>query len=339
MIPKIISERVLVVGPDFKNHRGGIGEIIQSYAKEFEQFNFIPTYKYHSKNILKSIYFCKQAFKFVYYLINNRRIKIIHIHFSSYGSFFRKSLIVLLSKAASKKVIFHCNGSEFQLFYKNSGLLKYYIRYILRISNMIVCVSPQWKTFFNSIVYLKKIDIVNNPVAPSYFNKILSHKETIQFLFLGRVGERKGIFDLLRSITLLSDNKKNYMRLIVGGDGDISRLNETITNLKLQNVVFYKGWVTGKEKYDLLRTSDVYVLPSYNEGLPISILEAMSYGMPIISTPVGGIPEVVKDGENGFMNKPGDFLSLSNSLDRFISNQELLISFGKSQVILLSPIY
>lgn len=337
MIPKNTSSKVLSIGPDFINHRGGIGEVIQSYASKFEQFHFIPTYKYHTKNTTKSFYFLQQLVKFILHLVRNRQIKIVHIHFSDYGSFFRKSVILLISRAAGKKVIFHCHAAELHLFYRKSRLVKSYIHFILKHSNRVICVSPQWKTFFKTILPSKRVDVVNNPVSPSSFDKTKKDKNITQFLFLGRIGNRKGIYDLLTAISLLPASVRGSMRLYVGGDGDAPFLNNMIKQLKLESIVFHKGWVTGADKYDLLTTSDVYVLPSYNEGLPVSILEAMSFGMPIISTPVGGIPEIVKEGRNGFMVKPGDCESLSKCLSHFIEDKELSFTLGQHSLELVKP--
>jgi glycosyltransferase involved in cell wall biosynthesis len=125
--------------------------------------------------------------------------------------------------------------------------------------------------------------------------------------------------------------------MIVAGDGDIKTMNDLIDDLGLQSIVSYRGWVIGNEKQELLKTSDVFVLPSYNEGLPISILEAMTHGMPIISTPVGGIPEIVVPGRNGYLVEPGDVLSLSRSLEKFILNHGLVASMGQSSLSLITP--
>lgn len=108
-------------------------------------------------------------------------------------------------------------------------------------------------------------------------------------MFMGEISMRKGGFDLLQAI---SDNKeyfKDKLLLRMGGnevDGDIKTF---IRNHQLEDFVSYEGWISGEKKTECLNWEDVYILPSYNEGLPIAILEAMSYKHPVISTPVGGI--------------------------------------------------
>src|SRR5690606_4866518 len=97
-----------------------------------------------------------------------------------------------------------------------------------------------------------------------------------------------------------------------------------------QGSIFLKGWVTGNAKEELYRKATVFVLPSYNEGLPVSMLEAMSYGMPVIATNVGGIPELVKDGESGQLIVAGDIAALRNAMERFIRDRRLVREMGRA---------
>ena len=114
----------------------------------------------------------------------------------------------------------------------------------------------------------------------------------------------------------------------LGGDGDIEEVNQIITNEKLEDIVKYEGWVSGEKKVELLNMADAYILPSYNEGLPISVLEAMSYKLPIISTKVGGIPEILEDGINGFIMEPGDKKAIKEAIDRLMNDVDLRKKMG-----------
>ena len=118
------------------------------------------------------------------------------------------------------------------------------------------------------------------------------------------------------------------MKLFIGGNGEIKKLNSLIKNYQIEDIVKYQGWVSKKRKAEVLNSSDVYILPSYAEGSPISILEAMSYGMAIISTKVGGIPELVRENQNGFLIEPGNPGQIEKALDSIISNQGILEKFG-----------
>ena len=109
------------------------------------------------------------------------------------------------------------------------------------------------------------------------------------------------------------------IELRIGGGGEVEKLKELISKYELEDFVYYEGFVSGNKKETLLNECDAYILPSYTEGLPVSILEAMSYGKPILSTPVGGIPEVVK--ENGILFQPGDLSAIREAIELIANNK------------------
>ncbi len=335
-IPYEISQSVLFIGPDYKNHRGGIGAVLEEYSGWFSPFKFIPTYSNNS--------FFKRQFLFIYALIVylkrltfDPKIKIIHINSASRGSFYRKSIFVVFAKIFRKKAILHIHGGKFHLFYENSSRIsRSYIKYIFRKSNKIICLSPQWIDFFLLLVPRNKIFVLNNPVKLQPDNNDYNNNGIVQLLFLGKLSENKGIYDLLSAISLLPEIQKNDLRLVIGGNGNETRLMKTIGDLNLQKIVFYKGWVSGKEKETLLKSSDVFILPSYNEGLPVSILEAMSYSKPIITTPVGGIPELVKNEYNGWLFDPGDISGLKQIFNKIICNPDLVKEYGANSKEIVS---
>ena len=182
--------------------------------------------------------------------------------------------------------------------------IKKVVRLTLKKCDCVIALSESWKNYFESEFFHPCVEVVKNVIDSPQINKIKSSQFIL--LFLGRIGNRKGIFDLLE---VLAKNRLFYegkLQLFFGGDGEVEKAKEYIKQNKLENIAFYQGWISGKNKIELLNRADAYVLPSYNEGLPVSILESMSYHLPIISTNVGGIPEIVKDGVNGFIIEPGN---------------------------------
>jgi glycosyltransferase involved in cell wall biosynthesis len=149
----------------------------------------------------------------------------------------------------------------------------------------------------------------------------------------------KGIFDLLQ---VLKDHKAelfNRIKLFIGGSGQTGQLEKMIEADDLGEMVEFKGWVTGREKDRLLQFSDVFVLPSYYEGSPVSVLEAMSYGTPVISTTVGGIPEVVQAGFNGWLHSPGDQGALLDAILFYINEPESLKRHGAHSMQMIEEYY
>ncbi|WP_169539979.1 glycosyltransferase family 4 protein [Niabella aurantiaca] len=345
MINSKISDQVLTVAPAYKNYRGGIGAVVNAYSMYFYPFHFIATYpeaktKFKLGSLPIYVYACCRV---VVKLFLNKQIRLVHIHTAAKGSFYRKYGVFLLSKYLFKrKVIFHSHGSELKDFYqRKAGMTRRMFKHFMNHVDCIICLSPQWKMFYercfvpNKIVVLE--NIVEEPqrcaVAPS------SPDAPVSFLFLGLIGDRKGIFDLIEVIRKHHSELKGAAKFYIGGNGEVEKLNGMIAKYQLQDMVTYMGWVDGQRKKDLLHSCDVYVLPSYNEGLPISILEAMSYSKPVIATTVGGIPEVVEEGRNGFLIEPGNKAALWERINHLIQYPEQLKGMGERSFEMVKPYF
>jgi len=324
-----ISEKVLTIGPEHRNHRGGIGAVIDIYSKYFEIFNFIPTYK--SGSALYKIYvFFIGLLKISYTLLRNRKIKIVHIQGASYGSFYRKYTCFLISKYLfGKKVIYHVHGGEFHLFFAKSGTIaKKIFRKFINNVDCLICLSESWKLFFEENFNPKKTEILPNIIDFPIIKEKNKDPEKVSFLFLGLVCDNKGIFDAIEVIKNNIDLFDNKIELIIGGNGEVTKLQNIIEKYQIGNIVKFVGWIQNETKIEYLQNADIYILPSYIEGLPISILEAMSYRKPIISTNVGAISEIVKNNENGFLITPGNFEQIEKSIKYFIENPQDIEKFG-----------
>jgi glycosyltransferase involved in cell wall biosynthesis len=323
---------VLYIGPDHKNHRGGIGAVIDVYSKHITPFKFIPTYvtKSFSKQFTTYV---TAVFKLIWILLTDREIKILHIHHASRGSFMRKSLLVLIGKIFGKKIILHIHGGGFHNFYNRSKLLKPIIRWALESSDAVICLSEMWKKYYSSTFKLKRLVIINNVIETPDASRLTNDKNgSLNLLFLGHVTEKKGVFDLLEVLASGRNEFKHKVKVTIGGIGEVERLEKTISDNHFNGDVSFAGWVNGSRKAELLNSCDVYVLPSYFEALPMSILEAMSYGKPVISTYVGGIPEIVKPGFNGWLFQPGDRQALNNIIMEAMDNKALLRQYGNNSL-------
>lgn len=322
---------VLYIGPDHRNHRGGIGAVLDVYSKNIQPFKFVPTYV--TKSFLRQITtYVSAIFSLIWWCITDREIKILHIHHASRGSFVRKSLMVLIGKLFGKKVILHIHGGGFHQYYKRSRLMKPYIRLILQMSDAVVCLSQMWKNYYSTTFKLKRLAIINNVIDRAIITHDNGQNGSLKLLFLGHVNDKKGIFDLLDVLASNRDDFGNKVKFTIGGIGEVERLEKTISDKQVNEDVNFAGWVNGKKKAELLNKCDVYVLPSYFEGMPISILEAMSYGKPVISTTVGGIPEIVKPGFNGWLFQPGDRDALNSIIKEAMQNKHLLKEYGNNSL-------
>ncbi|MDE6285629.1 MAG: glycosyltransferase, partial [Muribaculaceae bacterium] len=164
--------------------------------------------------------------------------------------------------------------------------------------------------------------------------------EPVNFLFLGAVARTKGILDLLDAIAAHKDELDGRFILHIGGCGpDDALADETIRKHNLGNLVVRHGWVTGEAKDRLIAASDVFILPSYAEGQPISLLESMAASMPAIVTPVGGIPELIDEGVNGVYCTPRDTESIFRAIFHFIEHPHDIETMGERNYIKVRPFF
>lgn len=306
-----ICESVLTVGCQHLPPRGGVAQVLYIYDRYiFTTFNKLTDTR-EGNRLVKFWQFVTAYFRLFAALLCDKKIRIVHVHTSSYNSFRRASAFVRLGHLMGKRIILHVHGGNFKEFYHASPKR---ILAVLNKCDCIIALSESWKNFFSSIVNGPVVKVVENPIEPPQYS-LIGDEGLLHMLFLGLITDAKGIFDLLDVMNAHKELYEGRLVLHVAGNGEADRLQDLIRKYKLEEVVYYEGWVDGPEKASLMNKCSVFVLPSYSEGLPVSILEAMSYGQYIVSTDVGGIPEIV-DPECGILFHPGYQDSMKNILDK-----------------------
>lgn len=246
------------------------------------------------------------------------RPHIVHIHTASYWVFWENSLYLLTSKVLGAKVILHIHGGAFDEFYNNENILvKDLIRVTMSFPEKIVVLSSYWKSFLAEIVGIKeRVTIINNGVISSKYlpQHTQDNKNEVKVLFIGGTdARRKGIYTLAKAIPLVVEEFSSITFTFIG-KSEIENIQKLFREVKIEEYVRILGQVSEEEKIRHLRSADIFVLPTYSEGLPITILEAMAAGLPIISTPVGAIPEVIEEGKNGFLVQVGNYEALAEKM-------------------------
>ena len=326
--------KVLIIGPSPTKSKGGMATVIEEIAKDQklnEQFDIDIYESYIDGNKLKVLLF--SAISFIRFYFTKRNYDIYHIHAASYGSTFRKGLYVKTAKRWGKKVILHIHGAEYMKFFEGlSDRKKQKVNDILKACDMVIALSPDWKKKFDSTFGLSNCEVLENGINVDRLKPAISDSSDHphSFLMLGRLGERKGTYDLIDAIENVS-KKIPDIKCYLAGDGDIDKCSLIIKEKHLDNNISIEGWVDFDKKIKLLKRSSVLVLPSYNEGLPMSILEGMACGKAIISSRVGAIPEVIK-AENGILIDAGDVEALADALVKCCTNIELVTLMGKANL-------
>lgn len=319
--------KVLFISPDDKY--GGIGAVVRVYAKKMKGFKCIATYPSLPLKS-KALFFLLSVVDITKTLLLDKEIKILHLHSASKGSFIRKCFIALLGKVFGKKVVIHMHGGSFNVFYESAFVFKPIIRLVLNTCDRLICLSPQWHDYYQHRLGISNVLTVPNPVELSKGDFRFSISPMLKLLFLGKICDDKGLFNL---IDYLKTNKfflYNRIELSIGGVGEDARLLHEVSSLS--NITFH-GWADEPTKKNLLSECDIFILPSFFEGLPVSILEAMAHQKPIIASNVGGISSIVKQGYNGWLINPYDLGMLDQIFDQIFSDRNLLHLYGVNSYI------
>lgn len=310
---------------------GGISTVVTAYmnAGLFQRCNIEYISTHCDGSGFKKL---KTAFlgfvKFLGKLCFNK-IKIVHIHVSSRASFWRKSLFIVIANLFGKKIIFHLHGSEFREFFDDelSDSRRSLATKIIDMASVVIVLSESWKAWMSTHIDVNKVTVLENSINSIQLPTSDAASEN-QLLFLGRIGKRKGFWDLLSALQKIKEKGIEFT-LIAGGDGETEKAKALVEELDLGQHVKFVGWINGKEKLGLLASSSVFVLPSYNEGMPMSVLEALASGLPIISTTIGGIPHQVTNEVEGFLLTPGDVKGLEDRLETLLTSPQLRSDFSK----------
>lgn len=317
--------------------KGGIAAVANGYRgssleKDYE-ITYIESYEDGSKldKLLKGI---KGYFQFAKVLLFHKP-DIVHIHSSFGPSFYRKMPFIYMASWANIPIINHIHGADFNEFYVNASKeKKEKIRKVYSKCSLLIALSEEWKDKLSEIVPEKKIVIVENYsiLHGDALEQRLKRKCNNTILFLGELGKRKGCYDIPDVIEKVKEVVPDVKFILAGAgsENDEQAIKQSIEDKKLIKNTMFPGWVRGKEKDKLLREADVFFLPSYNEGMPMSVLDAMGYGLPIVSTNVGGIPKIVLNGENGFCCSPGNIEEFVKAISELLSNQEVRELAGRA---------
>lgn len=320
--------KILIIGP---KAQGGISSVLDLY-KDFGvidniNVSFLASYK--SDNIF-IMFFVLACFliKYFWILLTNKNLKLVHIHSASKGSFYRKYFVFKLAKLFGKKVIYHIHCPVFgEIYDESSNFIKKRIEKVLNNSDLIIVLSQYGKTEISRICNNHNIKILYNPCVIKDFTKIATEKFNV--LFMGRIGPRKGVYDIIEGAKLITNPD---IEIILYGDGKLKTFENLIKENNLQDKIKLYGWISADKKDEAYRSTDIYILPSFEEALPMSILEAMSYALPVISTPVGGTPEAVEDNINGFLIKPGNYQALAQKINLLAEDKELREKMGRESL-------
>ena len=265
-----------------------------------------------------------RVLKFIWLLVYKRPDTTLI--FSANGlSVYEKGSMILLARMFGVKTLLALRGGPLVNEVKRSNTLRCFLIQVLKKSDYVICQGGFWKNFFEELVGFQHVKFV---VIPNWidlekypYQPIKNDNTSVSLLFMGWLQEDKGVYDIGEAI------KKPFSKpvhLVFMGDGSARvELENIAVSLHENCKVSFTGWVHGKEKMKYLSEADIFMLPSYAEGMPNSLIEAMASGVAAIATNVGAVEELIVNGETGKLISIKDPNGLRKALGQLIDDIDL----------------
>ena len=317
--------RVMMLGTDLKS-RGGISSVLNAYKDSglLEALN-IKYYGTHRDGlkINKIIYYLK-ALPSIF--LEMHKFGIVHIHTASQWSYRRLFPILVFARILKRKIVIQLHGGQFGQYFKKAFFFeRAIVKYGFSIADRIIILTSMAFKDISDLCNFNKIIIIPNGLPLSIYGNLNSERTVWPrkiILYMGNISHEKGVYDLLKAFRIVINNNSN-LRLILCGTGEIKKVKLFVKKLNLTNFVYMPGWIEGSAKSEILNLTHIMVLPSYFEILPMSIIEALARGIPVVSTNIGGIPDAVENGKEGLLVEPGDVNALAEAIQLLFNDLNL----------------
>lgn len=332
---KVDRAKILIVGP-LPPPAGGVPTFLQILlnSRLAEKYHLIHIdtrrdkggQEHLNKIALINFYYLARQLTAALIACIQHRPQIIHVPITSGLSFWKGAAFILLGRLLGLKAMAHLHGGYFQKFFHGKNRrTQATIRWILSQASIIIVLSEVWKRFIQEeIKATAPVQVIGNTVDDMFADYLRSGRQNPPptnghktVLFLGQMHEFKGVFDIPKAAVLARQERPELYFVIAGPEhhpGVAAQLREACEKEGLVPYIQIPGPIMGREKLDLFTSSYIFVLPSYAENFPYTVLEAMSTGLPVIATAVGALPEVLEEGVNGYLITPGDYRALAEKI-------------------------
>lgn len=263
-------------------------------------------------------------------MLRSESVQITHLHASSFPGVYEKALMGVLARLMRRRVVLQLHSGVFETVWRTSRFGAG-VAAALQAPNAVTVQSTEWVRTVSQIAPRAHPYFVPSCIRTDrYPATIRESGQVVRFLFVGWIIREKGIFELAEAVARMPKDSPAFEIHVVGDGVDKEMLEERVAKLDLAKTVTIHGWVDEAEKHRLIQSADVFVLPTYSEGMPVALLEAMAAGLAVITTPVGAIPGLVTSGVHGELVQPRDVDGLARALDRLCRDHELRARYGKA---------
>lgn len=329
-------KRILHVGPGIQL-KGGIASVLAGYKDAsdiFEHYGYTPEFlETYGRSGMGRFSFGSAILRLLWICLG-RKISVVQVHASIKGSLFRKTVVSLVCLLLRQKYVLHVHSGKFTFFYTNLWApMRWIARFIFSRASHVICLSDyaRQELIASGLTNERQCCIVYNGLRmdESEYRRSSKSRETIAILFLGKLIEAKGAYLLLDALGQVKANSIPF-ELFVGGNGNVKEFERRVSEFGLNHRVHFLGWVDGHQKIELLRSVDIFALPSRSEGFSVAIVEAMASGVAILSTNIPGVIDAIENEISGLLVEPDDTEALCAALRRLLENESLRSSLGRA---------
>lgn len=258
----------------------------------------------------------------------------VHVNMAERLSLWRKASVVTMCRALGVPVVLHVHAAQLHHYYRSlPSVLQRLTRWVFSLPSSVVVLGVAARRFVTEELHVppQRVEIVINGVpAPGEARPARASGAPRRVLFVGNLSERKGVSDLLAALARPGFDAVGPLEVVLAGGGDIAAYRAKARELGVRDIVRFAGWCDQEHVADLMAKADVLVLPSYDEGLPLVILEALAHGVAVVCTAVGEIPAVLTDGVDACFVQPGDVEGIATGLQKVLGDEQLLATLGRN---------
>ncbi len=331
--PGIDDRPVLILTPGGLENGGGIGRLIGYMVEAWRGKNLPPIKVIDTrgpKTVFAWPFFMAQSLARI--LFYAPRQPLLHIHLAAGGSTLRKILFVRFGRLLGLDMIIHLHDPDYGSFYLR---LPHWAREIVRsmflsATTVVVLGKAAKSTMIDLLlVPADRVEIIPNGVPALASVAKAEDRTKLRILFLGHLSRRKGVHDLIEALARPELLALPWSATLAGGGSGQQKFVEQAARTGILQRVTFPGWVDQEGARALLAKADVLVLPSYGEGMAMSVLEAMASGLCVVCTPAGALAEVVENGVSALVVPPGDVDQLAAALVQAMSDPDLRRRLGQ----------
>lgn len=320
-------KRLVMLGPA-PGTRDGVARLVETYREQglFARWPLEYLVTYADAGIAGNAKLVAKALRRFLPLLVRERGLVAHLHAASGRGLWREALFAALARALQRPYILHLHDSGFGRLHDEGGApARFALRLLLEQAACVVVPCESLRAWTRSVARSAQVLVVRPAVAAAEPAAQAPRRNVV--LFLGRLEPAKGVFDLLEAVAALRPVVPD-VRLVCAGEGESLALARRAEELGIADALKLTGRVGPSGRRALLENAAVFALPSYDEALPIGLLEAMAAGVPAVVSPVGGIPEVIVDGASGLFAAPGDVATLQRQLRKLLLDPALSARIG-----------